>query len=109
MVATQPNLAADAAPRGRVPGRGTRCSPTARVLAGDLTAVGRVTPPGTGVGLWRKATYSGSNGGGCVEVTGTPDAAIAISDSKDPDGPRLAFTAADWRAFLCQVKDGQLA
>ncbi|HEV3067856.1 MAG TPA: DUF397 domain-containing protein [Streptosporangiaceae bacterium] len=28
---------------------------------------------------------------------------------KDPDGPRLAFTAGDWRAFLRQVKDGQFA
>ena len=54
---------------------------------------------------WRKASYSGSNGGGCVEVARTPDTAIAVRDSKDPDGPRLAFTPDDWRAFLRQVKD----
>jgi hypothetical protein len=59
------------------------------------------------VGVWRKASYSGSNGGGCVEVAGTPDYAIAVRDSKDPDGPRLAFTADDWRAFLHHVKDGR--
>jgi len=57
------------------------------------------------VGVWRKASYSGSNGGGCVEVARTPDTAIAVRDSKDPDGPRLAFTPDDWRAFLRQVKD----
>ena len=34
---------------------------------------------------------------------------IAVRDSKGPDGPRLAFTAGDWRAFLRQVKDGRLA
>ena len=56
---------------------------------------------------WRKASYSGSNGGGCVEVARTPGTAIAVRDSKDPDGPTLAFTTDDWRAFLHQVKDGR--
>jgi len=56
---------------------------------------------------WRKASYSGSNGGGCVEVAHAFDSAIAVRDSKDPDGPRLAFTADDWRAFLGQVKDAR--
>jgi hypothetical protein len=53
--------------------------------------------------------YSTSNGGGCVEVASAPGAGIAVRDSKDPDGPRLDFTAGDWRAFLRRVKDGQLA
>ena len=52
--------------------------------------------------------YSGSNGGGCVEVASGPGT-IAVRDSKDPGGPRLAFTAGDWRAFLRQVKGGQPA
>jgi hypothetical protein len=56
---------------------------------------------------WRKASYSGSNGGGCVEVARTPGAAITVRDSKDPDGPRLAFTVGDWRTFLRHVKDGR--
>ena len=56
---------------------------------------------------WRKASYSGSNGGGCVEVASTPGTAIAVRDSKDPDGPRLAFTPDDWRAFLGQVKNAR--
>lgn len=59
------------------------------------------------IGVWHKASYSTSDGGGCVEVIRTPDAAIAVRDSKDPDGPRLAFSAADWWAFLRQVKDGR--
>ena len=57
---------------------------------------------------WRRASYSGSSGGGRVEVASGPGT-VAVRDSKDPDGPRLAFTAGDWRAFLRQVKDGQLA
>lgn len=39
---------------------------------------------------WRKATYSSSNGGNCIEVA-TVDQTVAVRDSKDPDGPRLAF------------------
>lgn len=58
------------------------------------------------VGVWRKASYSGNNGGNCVEVARAP-AAVAVRDSKDPDGPRLAFTPADWREFTSQLKNGQ--
>ncbi len=54
---------------------------------------------------WRKSSYSTQNGS-CVEVRRTPGtAAVAVRDSQDPHGPALTFTASDWRAFLCQVKD----
>jgi uncharacterized protein DUF397 len=56
------------------------------------------------VGVWRKASHSGGDGGNCVEVTRTPAAAVAVRDSKDPDGPRLAFAPADWRAFIGHLK-----
>ena len=39
---------------------------------------------------WRKSTYSGANGGNCVEVGNTANV-VAVRDSKNPDGPRLAF------------------
>lgn len=55
---------------------------------------------------WRKASYSGNNGGGCVEVARTPVAGVAVRDSKDPDGPKLAFSPADWQAFTRRVKAG---
>ncbi len=54
-----------------------------------------------------------------VEVTVTQDAAavsghkadedrlILMRDSKNPDGPVLAFTEAEWRAFIAGVKDGE--
>jgi Domain of unknown function (DUF397) len=32
----------------------------------------------------------------------------AVRDSKDPSGPRLAFAAADWKAFTARVKGGAL-
>ena len=55
--------------------------------------------------VWRKSSYSGSNGGACVEV-GTAGLAVAVRDSKDPDGPLLAFAADIWKAFAEQVKTG---
>jgi hypothetical protein len=53
---------------------------------------------------WRKASYSTSNGGGCVEAASTPSPAIAVRDSKDPDGPRLAFIPNRWQAFITRLK-----
>lgn len=53
--------------------------------------------------LWRKSSYSGSNGGTCIEV-GTAGPAVAVRDSKDPDGPRLGFAADKWKAFAEQLK-----
>ena len=35
---------------------------------------------------WRTSSYSGSNGGTCVEV-GTTGPAVTVRDSKHPDGP----------------------
>ena len=60
------------------------------------------------VGVWRKASHSGANGGDCVEVTATPAAMVAVRDSKDPDGPRLAFAPGDWQAFTTQIKTGAI-
>ena len=56
----------------------------------------------TGV-AWRTSSYSGSNGGTYVEV-GTTGPAVAIRDSKHPDGAQLAFTAGTWTTFTEQLK-----
>ena len=56
----------------------------------------------TGV-AWRTSSYSGDNGGACVEV-GTAGAAIAVRDSTDHCGPQLAFAAVIWKAFTNQLK-----
>jgi hypothetical protein len=53
--------------------------------------------------VWRKSSYSGDNGGTCVEV-GIAGLAVAVRDSKDPDGPLLAFARDEWKAFAEQVK-----
>ena len=52
---------------------------------------------------WRKSSYSGDNGGACVEF-GTTGPAVAVRDSKHPNGPQLALPANAWKAFTKQVK-----
>ncbi|MBX6750947.1 MAG: DUF397 domain-containing protein [Micromonosporaceae bacterium] len=46
---------------------------------------------------WRKSTRSGPNTDNCVEVANLGDR-IAVRDSKDPTGPVLVFTPAEWDA-----------
>jgi len=57
---------------------------------------------------WRKSSYSGSNGGACVEVAANLPGIVAVRDSKDPGGPALVLTAGQWGAFLTQVRHGGL-
>jgi hypothetical protein len=52
---------------------------------------------------WRKSSYSGNNGGQCIEA-GNAAHLIAVCDSKDPDGPRLTFRHAAWEAFAANLK-----
>jgi len=53
--------------------------------------------------IWRKSSYSGANGGNCVEVAAA-SRAVAVRDSKDPGGPVLAFGPRAWERFATQVK-----
>ncbi|PBC83297.1 MULTISPECIES: DUF397 domain-containing protein [unclassified Streptomyces] len=48
---------------------------------------------------WRKSSYSTGDGPECVEVATAPGT-ILIRDSKNPTGPRLAFTPTTWADFL---------
>ena len=58
--------------------------------------------------IWRKSSYSGSNGGNCVEVAMLPGHSRAVRDSKDPGGPKLKFSRDEWRAFTTSIKRGEL-
>jgi Domain of unknown function (DUF397). len=53
---------------------------------------------------WRKSTYSGGNGGECVEVATNLPGVVAVRDSKNPNGPILTFTPDQWRTFLKDIK-----
>jgi hypothetical protein len=49
---------------------------------------------------WRKSTYSGDQGGQCLEVAETPEATVAIRDSKNPAGPTLTLDPAAFTTFI---------
>lgn len=51
---------------------------------------------------WFKSTYSGDEGGQCVEVAVSPQA-IHIRDSKHP-APTLKVTPTAWTAFTTALK-----
>ncbi len=48
---------------------------------------------------WFKSSYSGGEGGDCVEVAAS-SGAVHVRDSKDRTGPVLSFTADEWAAFV---------
>ena len=52
--------------------------------------------------IWRKSSYSGSNGGECVEVAAA--GTVLVRDTADRTGPLLAFTADAWRAFTATIR-----
>ncbi len=51
---------------------------------------------------WRKSSYSG-NSGNCVEVADLGQA-VAVRDSKDPQGAVLVFAPSAWRALVQRFK-----
>jgi hypothetical protein len=51
---------------------------------------------------WRKSSYSGSNGGECVEVASAET--VLVRYTADRGGPALTFAAGAWRAFTTAIK-----
>ena len=56
---------------------------------------------------WFKSSFSGGDGS-CVQVWFTAGGA-RVRDSKDPDGPVLVFTRAEWEAFELGVFHGEFS
>ncbi|MFJ1879671.1 MULTISPECIES: DUF397 domain-containing protein [unclassified Streptomyces] len=54
----------------------------------------------TGGAAWRKSSYSGTNGGDCVEVVDGLPCAVPVRDSKNPGGPFLTVGADAWQSFV---------
>ncbi|MFE4054328.1 DUF397 domain-containing protein [Streptomyces sp. YIM B13518] len=48
---------------------------------------------------WVRSSYSGAEGGQCVEVAAVPGA-VLVRDSKCPAGARLAFGPRVWAGFV---------
>jgi hypothetical protein len=56
---------------------------------------------------WRKSSYSGGNGGNCVEVGAQPVSGhLLVRDTKDRQGPVLQFTPGAWQRFADRVRLG---
>jgi hypothetical protein len=51
---------------------------------------------------WRKSTYSGANGGSCVEVASA--GGILVRDTTDREGVTLEFSAEAWRQFTLRLR-----
>ncbi|MGH3874940.1 MAG: DUF397 domain-containing protein [Pseudonocardiaceae bacterium] len=56
--------------------------------------------------VWRKSTHS-NNTGACVEVADLGGAGCAVRDSKNPTGPALLCTTAEWAVFTAGVRCGE--
>ena len=56
---------------------------------------------------WRKSSRSGSQGGACVEVADLGNV-VGVRDSKDPDGPKLAFSRREMADFAARLRSGRL-
>jgi Domain of unknown function (DUF397) len=56
---------------------------------------------------WVKSSRSGPTGGNCVEVAALADGQVAMRNSRQPEGPVLVFTRAEWDAFLLGARDGE--
>jgi len=54
---------------------------------------------------WRKSSFS--DGGGCVEIARL-SSSLLVRDSKDPDGPRLAFSLPGWAELMTRIRRGDL-
>ncbi|MFG3475731.1 DUF397 domain-containing protein [Streptomyces sp. NPDC047980] len=48
---------------------------------------------------WFKSSYSGAEGGQCVEVAATSEA-VLVRDAKRPEGERLAVGLDAWAGFV---------
>ncbi|MEU8588916.1 DUF397 domain-containing protein [Streptomyces sp. NPDC048664] len=55
---------------------------------------------------WIKSRHSNAEGN-CVEVATLADGAIAMRNSRHPEGPALVYTPAEMAAFLAGARDGE--
>jgi Domain of unknown function (DUF397) len=71
----------------------------------DLAHDGVADPRLNGT-AWRKSRHSNPSGN-CVEIAELPDGAVAIRNSRFPNGPALICARTDFAEFLAGARDGE--
>jgi Domain of unknown function (DUF397) len=61
-----------------------------------------VAPARQDMGGWRKSSHSGANGGDCVEVASANR--VMVRDTTDRDGLTLEFPVGAWAEFVARVR-----
>jgi hypothetical protein len=56
------------------------------------------------VATWRKASYSGNNGGNCVEAGVAARGRVLVRDTVHRDGAVLDFPAEAWERFTASLR-----
>lgn len=54
---------------------------------------------------WVKSRRSNATGN-CVEMAALPGGEIALRNSRDPEGPALVYTRAEFAAFVAGAREG---
>ncbi|GGQ30818.1 hypothetical protein GCM10010215_63630 [Streptomyces virginiae] len=65
-------------------------------------------PDASALSGWRKSSYSGAEGGSCIEVLDSHPSGVPVRDSKAAHGPALVIPSAGWASFVTAVKRGEL-
>jgi hypothetical protein len=55
---------------------------------------------------WRKSSRSGPEGDSCIEILEGYPSGVPIRDSKIPHAPALVFTPGGWSSFVAALKSG---
>jgi hypothetical protein len=75
-----------------------------------MTSTDQAKPSLIGVNIdtlpWRTSSHSGGTGGNCVDVAPL-GAGMVVRDAKNPAGAILAFSGAEWDAFLAGARGGE--
>lgn len=53
---------------------------------------------------WIKSSYSGTNGGDCIEIAPGIPGIVPVRDSKNPTGPVLLIQRSAWAVFVAGVR-----
>ena len=57
--------------------------------------------------VWRKSSYSGAEGGQCIEVA-VAEVVVGVRDSKNPTGGVLAVNKGQFALLISTIKAGRI-